>query len=135
VRPVPFIVLCRDDRKVMTANCTGRYTADAGIGAISDDESGGATHNDPPANGADEVVAAMLRDPFTRSDEFMLLNGDISYARGFPWIWERYFDQVQPLATSMPWMVGMGNHEVDTNENASNRRGFPTAEASAACLL
>ncbi len=35
----------------------------------------------------------------------MIVNGDISYARGWPWIWERYFDLIQPLATMMPWMV------------------------------
>ena len=71
----------------------------------------------------------------------MIVNGDISYARGWPWIWERYFDLIQPLATMMPWMVrdedggvgddddaacgwlsfclqvGVGNHEIDTHEN------------------
>ena len=31
-------------------------TADAGIGAVPEDEAGGATHNDPPANGADQVT-------------------------------------------------------------------------------
>jgi len=56
-------------------------TADAGIGAVPAEERGGATHNDPPVNGADSVVAAMLADPATPGDEFLLLNGDISYAR------------------------------------------------------
>ena len=55
-------------------------TADAGIGAISKEEMGGATHNDPPANGADAVAAAMMRDQLP-TDEFLILNGDISYAR------------------------------------------------------
>ena len=92
-------------------------TSDMGIGGIAPDEHGGATDNDPPANGADLVVQAMLADPATAQDEFMLLNGDLSYARGWPWIWERFFDMMQPLATAMPVMVSMGNHEVDTKEN------------------
>jgi hypothetical protein len=54
------------------------YTADAGVGAVPVDEQGGATHNDPPANGADEVYAAMLRDPLTAKEEFMFVNGGIS---------------------------------------------------------
>ena len=54
------------------------YTADAGIGAVPEDEQGGATHNDPPLNGADTVYAAMLKDPLTASDEFMVMNGDLS---------------------------------------------------------
>jgi hypothetical protein len=84
-------------------------TADAGIGAISKEELGGATHNDPPVNGADAVAAAMLRDQLP-TDEFLVLNGDISYARGWAWIWERYFDMVQPLSVQLPWMTTVGNH-------------------------
>ena len=38
------------------------------------------------------------------TDEFILVNGDISYARGWPWIWEVFFDLVQPLTTIMPMM-------------------------------
>jgi hypothetical protein len=56
-------------------------TADAGIGAIPQEEQGSATHNDPPVNGADQVTKAMINDPLTANDELLLLNGDISYAR------------------------------------------------------
>lgn len=31
------------------------FTADAGIGAVPDNQKGGAIHNDPPVNGADQV--------------------------------------------------------------------------------
>ena len=59
-------------------NLTASYTADEGIGAWPKEEQGGATHNDPPANGADAVVEAMLADPAAPDDAFLLLNGDIS---------------------------------------------------------
>jgi hypothetical protein len=95
------------------------YTADAGIGAVPPDEAGGATHNDEPVNGADSVFDAIAADASAHvSDEFVILNGDISYARGWPFIWERFFDLVQPLTTRMPMMTGVGNHEIDTAANA-----------------
>lgn len=100
-----------------TSSFSFLFTGDMGIGPIAEGEEGGATDNDPPVNGADKVVAALLRDPAVASDEFMFLNGDISYARGWPWIWERYFDLIEPLSTAMPWMVSVGNHEVDTLSN------------------
>jgi hypothetical protein len=93
-------------------------TADAGIGAVSDDEKGGATHNDPPVNGADQVWAAIQRSSNSSSDEFLVLNGDLSYARGWPWIWERFFDVIEPIATALPFMPTVGNHEVDTKANS-----------------
>jgi hypothetical protein len=56
-------------------------TGDMGIGGVAPEEAGGATDNDPPANGADAVVAAIERD--SANDSFLFLNGDISYARGW----------------------------------------------------
>jgi hypothetical protein len=103
-------------------------TSDMGIGGIHEGESGSAIDNDPNhnhtgypngiGNGADVVVRdGILADPQTKDDEFIIINGDISYARGWPWIWEMFFDLIQPLSTIMPMMVGVGNHEVDSHEN------------------
>jgi len=39
--------------------------------------------------------------------------GDISYAVGHASQWDSFFDQIEPLATRVPWMVCPGNHEVD----------------------
>lgn len=38
-------------------------------------------------------------------------NGDIAYGLGFVATWDTYFDQIQPLAASMPYMTTPGNHE------------------------
>lgn len=43
--------------------------------------------------------------------EFVLHIGDISYACGFLSEWDNFFAMVEPVATSKPWMVGIGNHE------------------------
>ncbi|KAK9800257.1 hypothetical protein WJX73_008466 [Symbiochloris irregularis] len=42
-----------------------------------------------------------------------LMNGDLSYARGFATQWDTFFDQIEGLATQIPVMVVEGNHERD----------------------
>ncbi|KAL1551117.1 prolyl aminopeptidase [Salvia divinorum] len=39
--------------------------------------------------------------------------GDISYARGYSWLWDNFFYQIQPVASKVPYMVCIGNHEYD----------------------
>ena len=39
--------------------------------------------------------------------------GDISYARGIAAQWDAFMTQVQPIASRVPYMVGIGNHEYD----------------------
>eukprot|EP01102_Stenamoeba_stenopodia_P018701 TRINITY_DN690_c0_g1_i1.p1 TRINITY_DN690_c0_g1~~TRINITY_DN690_c0_g1_i1.p1 ORF type:complete len:567 (+),score=113.94 TRINITY_DN690_c0_g1_i1:106-1806(+) len=39
--------------------------------------------------------------------------GDISYARGYAYLWDYFFSLIQPAATSAPYMVAIGNHEYD----------------------
>lgn len=46
--------------------------------------------------------------------------GDISYARGVAPIWEYFMDSISPVAASVPYMVGIGNHEYDTPSNPFN---------------
>eukprot|EP01006_Ploeotia_vitrea_P031256 TRINITY_DN63577_c1_g3_i1.p1 TRINITY_DN63577_c1_g3~~TRINITY_DN63577_c1_g3_i1.p1 ORF type:complete len:592 (+),score=290.91 TRINITY_DN63577_c1_g3_i1:201-1778(+) len=46
-------------------------------------------------------------------DDFLLHFGDISYARGTGYIWEYFFRMLEPLATRVPYMVSIGNHEYD----------------------
>uniref|UniRef100_A0A1J3G7S3 Purple acid phosphatase n=1 Tax=Noccaea caerulescens TaxID=107243 RepID=A0A1J3G7S3_NOCCA len=39
--------------------------------------------------------------------------GDISYARGYSWIWDEFFAQIEPIASKIPYHVCIGNHEYD----------------------
>ncbi|PKA64401.1 putative inactive purple acid phosphatase 2 [Apostasia shenzhenica] len=39
--------------------------------------------------------------------------GDISYARGFSWIWDEFFNLIEPIASRVPYHVCIGNHEYD----------------------
>nr|DAD34996.1 TPA_asm: hypothetical protein HUJ06_005636 [Nelumbo nucifera] len=37
--------------------------------------------------------------------------GDISYARGYSWLWDTFFTQIEPVASQVPYHVCIGNHE------------------------
>lgn len=39
--------------------------------------------------------------------------GDLSYARGYSWIWDNFFAQIEPIAANVPYHVCIGNHEYD----------------------
>ena len=39
--------------------------------------------------------------------------GDISYARGIAAQWDAFMTQIQPIASRIPYMTGIGNHEYD----------------------
>ncbi|KAG7380256.1 hypothetical protein PHYPSEUDO_007608 [Phytophthora pseudosyringae] len=39
--------------------------------------------------------------------------GDISYAKGSTYLWDQYGAVVQSVASRLPYMVGIGNHEYD----------------------
>ncbi|VFQ92251.1 unnamed protein product [Cuscuta campestris] len=39
--------------------------------------------------------------------------GDISYARGYAWLWDNFFAQIEPVASRVPYHVCIGNHEYD----------------------
>jgi len=45
--------------------------------------------------------------------DMVLHVGDISYAVGYSIRWEEFFAQIQPIATEVPYMVCIGNHEYD----------------------
>ncbi|EGZ21869.1 hypothetical protein PHYSODRAFT_489042 [Phytophthora sojae] len=43
--------------------------------------------------------------------------GDISYAKGSTYLWDQFGAIVQPVASRLPYMVGIGNHEYDYTVN------------------
>lgn len=66
---------------------------------------------------------------------FHLLLGDLSYANGHQPIWDTYLQQLEPLASQIPVMITLGNHENETIEGkrvgylaALTRFAMPGAE-------
>lgn len=56
---------------------------------------------------ADGAVIAML----AAGVDLVLHAGDVSYAEGNQATWNAWFEMVEPVAASAPWMVAIGNHE------------------------
>lgn len=61
------------------------------------------------------TVKWILRDIEALGDKpaFVSHIGDISYARGYAWIWDQFFNQIEPIASRVPYHVCIGNHEYD----------------------
>lgn len=56
---------------------------------------------------AQAAVEAML----AHGVDLVLHAGDVSYAEGDQVAWNAWFNMVEPVAASAPWMVAIGNHE------------------------
>lgn len=46
-----------------------------------------------------------------RRPDLVLIAGDLSYANGIQPVWDRWFDQIEPVAAAIPVMAAPGNHE------------------------
>lgn len=61
------------------------------------------------------TIKWILRDIEAIGDKpaFISHIGDISYARGYSWIWDNFFNQIEPVASKVAYHVCIGNHEYD----------------------
>ncbi|KAJ4961896.1 hypothetical protein NE237_021806 [Protea cynaroides] len=61
------------------------------------------------------TIKWILRDLEALGDKpaFISHIGDISYARGYSWLWDTFFTQIEPVASAVPYHVCIGNHEYD----------------------
>ncbi|XP_022150334.1 probable inactive purple acid phosphatase 2 [Momordica charantia] len=61
------------------------------------------------------TVRWILRDIEALGDKpaFVSHIGDISYARGHAWLWDVFFNQIEPVASKVAYHVCIGNHEYD----------------------
>ncbi|KAM5571674.1 putative inactive purple acid phosphatase 27 [Rosa sericea] len=50
--------------------------------------------------------------------------GDLSYANGYISQWDQFTAQVEPIASTVPYMVGSGNHERDWPDSGSYYNGM-----------
>lgn len=99
------------------------YVADAGAGFQLDGFKGSASHNACPVGpafsteGAVYVWDAIKADPLTQHDHISIMNGDISYARGWPYVWELFHNETEDIFGQLPVLVTYGNHEYDWGSN------------------
>jgi len=107
------------------------YTADVGIGPRTPQENGSAVHNGHELDYGAQNLQTASNDsaPFS----LMLLNGDLSYADGWLWMWERFMDSISPLASRMPLAITMGNHEIDFINNTEGAPYANTRQSRGEC--
>ena len=64
------------------------------------------------SHGAKDTMTHVLQE-IRKGAKFVLHQGDLSYALGYAYIWEQWMSLIEPIATRVPYMVGIGNHEQD----------------------
>ena len=55
--------------------------------------------------------------------DVLLHVGDLSYATGFESEWDIFMSQIEPIASSIPYMIAQGNHERDFPNSGSTFSG------------
>mmetsp|Transcript_35139 Transcript_35139/g.91248 ORF Transcript_35139/g.91248 Transcript_35139/m.91248 type:complete len:550 (+) Transcript_35139:375-2024(+) len=67
-----------------------------------------------------EVVMSRVEEDLRHNGGDMVLHvGDLSYAEGKSYVWDRFFDMIEPTAARLPYMIGVGNHEYDYTDGKS----------------
>ncbi|KAL4182569.1 hypothetical protein AMTRI_Chr11g150760 [Amborella trichopoda] len=64
--------------------------------------------------GQTEWTSSTLEHVKRTDYDVLLLPGDLSYADGQQPLWDSFGRFVEPLASSRPWMVTQGNHEIES---------------------
>lgn len=64
---------------------------------------------------SESTVRWIMRDIRALGDKPAMIShvGDISYARGYSWLWDNFFTQIEPITSRVPYHVCVGNHEYD----------------------
>ncbi|GMH01779.1 hypothetical protein Nepgr_003618 [Nepenthes gracilis] len=64
---------------------------------------------------SNSTIKWLLRDikALGNKPAFISHIGDISYARGYAWLWDNFFNQIEPVASQVAYHVCIGNHEYD----------------------
>eukprot|EP01136_Pigoraptor_vietnamica_P034747 Opistho-1_new@99068 len=99
------------------------------MGKTEDDGSTSWHWNEEGLNTTDRVIAELA------ATQLVLHIGDISYAVGYSAQWDVFFDMIEPVASRVPYMTAVGNHERDMPNsgayyNVAASAGSPTTNAS-----
>jgi len=65
------------------------------------------------ASVTNDILPASAGGTMDKTTALTVIIGDVSYARGREAIWDNFHYLLQPLASQMPVMTGLGNHDFD----------------------
>lgn len=74
--------------------------------------------------GALQVIDAVEREVRVGNIDMILHIGDISYATGFLAEWDFFLEMIGPVASRVPYMTAIGNHERDFPNSGSYYEGL-----------
>jgi len=99
---------------------SSQRTVMAAFGDMGNTESDGSYHHSWDFGDKGEVPSSNTTTLIEADKEIdMVLHiGDISYACGFLSEWDNFFSMIEPVATRLPWMTGIGNHEQGWSKGA-----------------
>jgi len=97
------------------------------------EELGSATHNSMNVDDGKHTLKAMIAAHEKEAFRLCVINGDLTYANGWMWMWERWMDAISPLSASVPMAVTMGNHEVDYEANTKGAPWANEADSGGEC--
>ncbi|KAL6783862.1 hypothetical protein ACKKBG_A03785 [Auxenochlorella protothecoides x Auxenochlorella symbiontica] len=92
---------------------------DAGLKFIAFGDMGESEHRAAKSPGAQDT-ADCLKDEVEAGAELIYHIGDLAYANGHKTIWDTFMDSIEPVASRVPYMVGIGNHEYDWEHKNSH---------------
>ncbi len=76
-----------------------------------------------PSPGAKDIAYNVIKE-IENGVNFVLHQGDLSYAVGYGYVWEQWMNLIEPIATRVPYMIGIGNHEQNYKTTNGSKDGF-----------
>ncbi|DBA02972.1 TPA: hypothetical protein N0F65_003160 [Lagenidium giganteum] len=69
----------------------------------------------PAPLGTGSTIDVLIEDFYANNSSYIavLHDGDLSYARGRTFLWDQFGTMIEPVASKIPYMVSIGNHEYD----------------------
>ncbi|KAK0574788.1 hypothetical protein LWI29_029083 [Acer saccharum] len=81
------------------------------FGDMGKDEADGSNEYNNFQHGSLNTTKQLIQD--LKNIDIVFHIGDISYANGYLSQWDQFTAQVEPIASTMPYMIASGNHERD----------------------
>jgi len=67
-----------------------------------------------PSPGSEATLRHVHQEVEVGGVSFVLHIGDLSYAYGLGYMWDMWMIMIEPVASAIPYLVSIGNHEQDT---------------------